>query len=129
MEKIDKKSLKSFSLTSLAVDNATSIFILTVMILFFGYSSYRNMPKEQYPEANIPVVFISTPYFGNSAADIENLITRPIEKELVSLKGIKDVKSNSMQDFSVVIAEFNSDEQSEDCVRRVKDALDKAKRR
>jgi len=128
MEKIDKKSLKTFSLTSLAVDNATSIFILTVMILFFGYSSYRNMPKEQYPEANIPVVFISTPYFGNSAADIENLITRPIEKELVSLKGIKDVKSNSMQDFSVVVCEFNSNEQSEDCVRRVKDALDKAKK-
>ena len=123
-----KKSLKTFSLTSLAVDNATSIFILTVMILFFGYSSYRNMPKEQYPEANIPVVFISTPYFGNSAADIENLITRPIEKELVSLKGIKNVKSNSMQDFSVVVCEFNSDEQSEDCVRRVKDALDKAKK-
>ena len=128
MKKIDKKSLKTFSLTSLAVDNATSIFILTVMILFFGYSSYRTMPKEQYPEANIPVVFISTPYFGNSAADIENLITRPIEKELVSLKGIKDVKSNSMQDFSVVICEFNSDQQSEDCVRRVKDALDKAKK-
>ncbi len=128
MEKIDKKSLKTFSLTSLAVDNATSIFILTVMILFFGYSSYRNMPKEQYPEANIPVVFISTPYFGNSAADIENLITRPIEKEVVSLKGIKDVKSNSMQDFSVVVCEFNSDEQAEDCVRRVKDALDKAKK-
>ena len=128
MQKIDKKSLKTFSLTSLAVDNATSIFILTVMILFFGYSSYRNMPKEQYPEANIPVVFISTPYFGNSAADIENLITRPIEKELVSLKGIKDVKSNSMQDFSVVVCEFNSDEQAEDCVRRVKDALDKAKK-
>lgn len=127
-EKIDKKSLKTFSLTSLAVDNATSIFILTVMILFFGYSSYRTMPKEQYPEANIPVVFISTPYFGNSAADIENLITRPIEKELVGLKGIKDVKSNSMQDFSVVIAEFNSDQQAEDCVRRVKDALDKAKK-
>jgi len=128
MEKIDKKSLKTFSLTSLAVDNATSIFILTVMILFFGYSSYRNMPKEQYPEANIPVVFISTPYFGNSAADIENLITRPIEKELVSLKGIKDVKSNSMQDFSVVVCEFNSDQQAEECVRRVKDALDKAKK-
>ncbi len=128
MEKIDKKSLKTFSLTSLAVDNATSIFILTVMILFFGYSSYRNMPKEQYPEANIPVVFISTPYFGNSAADIENLITRPIEKELVSLKGIKDVKSNSMQDFSVIVCEFNSDQQAEDCVRRVKDALDKAKK-
>ncbi|MEM1122299.1 MAG: efflux RND transporter permease subunit, partial [Bacteroidota bacterium] len=124
----NNNNLKTFSLTSLAVDNATSIFILTIMILFFGYSSYRTMPKEQYPEANIPVVFISTPYFGNSAADIENLITRPIEKELVGLKGIKDVKSNSMQDFSVVIAEFNSDQVVDDCVQRVKDALDKAKK-
>ena len=91
------------------------------------FSSYRNMPKEMYPEANIPFIFINTPYFGNSAADIENLITRPIEKELASLKGIDEVVSNSMQDFSVITAKFQSDIQTEDAFRRVKDAVDKAK--
>jgi multidrug efflux pump subunit AcrB len=97
------------------------------MILFFGYTSYRSMPKEMYPEANIPFIFINTPYFGNSAADIENLITRPIEKELTSLKGIDEVISNSMQDFSVITAKFRSDVKTEDALRRVKDGVDRAK--
>ena len=122
-----KKGLRKFGLTSLAVDNGTSVFILTIMILFFGFSSYRSMPKEMYPEANIPFIFINTPYFGNSAADIENLITRPIEKELTSLKGIDEVISNSMQDFSVITAKFRSDVKTDDAYRRVKDAVDKAR--
>ena len=85
------------------------------------------MPKEQMPEVSFPEIFINTPYFGNSAADIEALITRPIEKELKSLTGIKDVSSTSMQDFSVIIAEFEADMEMEDAVRKVKDAVDKAK--
>jgi len=121
----EKKQLRKFGLTSLAVDNATSIFILTIMILFFGYSAYRNMPKEQYPEVNFPRVAITTSYFGNSAADIENLITRPLEKELMGMKDVDVVTSSSRQDFSIILVEFDfSVEDSED---RVKDAVDKAR--
>ena len=121
----EKKQLRKFGLTSLAVDNATSIFILTIMILFFGYSAYRNMPKEQYPEVNFPRVAITTSYFGNSAADIENLITRPLEKELMGMKDVHVVTSSSRQDFSIILVEFDfSVEDSED---RVKDAVDKAR--
>jgi len=102
-----KEQLRKFGLTTLAVDNRTSIFILTIMILFFGYSSYRTMPKEQYPEINFPKVVITTPYFGNSAKDIENLITRHIEKEISGIKGLDKLSSNSMQDFSVIVADFD----------------------
>ena len=120
-----KEQLRKFRLTSLAVDNATSIFILTIMILFFGYSAYRSMPKEQYPEVNFPRVIINTSYFGNSAADIENLITRPIEKELMGMKGLDLVTSSSMQDFSIILIEF--DFSVRDAEDRVKDAVDKAR--
>jgi len=106
---IQKDSLRKFSLTTLAVDNATSIFLLTIMIMLFGLFSYDNMPKEQFPEAVFPTIFINTPYPGNSAKDIENLVTRPIEKELQGINGIKDVKSTSLQDFSVITAEFTTD--------------------
>ena len=81
--KIEDKRL--FSLSTLAVDNSISIFLVTVMILLFGVQSYKNMPKEQYPEASLPTIYINTPYFGNSAEEIENLITLPIEKELESI--------------------------------------------
>jgi len=126
-EKKRPKNLRQFSLTNLAVDNGTSVFLLTLMILIFGLQSYNRMPKEQFPEISLPTVYINTPYFGNSAEDIENLVTRPIEKELQSVDGVKDIRSTSIQDFSVITAEFESDEDIDEVVRKVKDAVDKAK--
>jgi multidrug efflux pump subunit AcrB len=123
----EEKKVRKFGLTVWAVDNSTSIFILTFMILLFGLQSYNNMPKEQFPEVSFPEIYINTPYFGNSAADIENLISRPIEKELKSITGIKEVSSTSMQDFSVIVAEFEANMEMEDALRKVKDAVDKAK--
>ena len=125
VEKITNK-LREFKLSSIAVDNATSVFLLTFMILLFGVQSYQNMPKEQYPDASMPTITITAPHFGNSAEDIENLITRPIEKEVNSIVGLKKLRSNSMQDFSVITAEFQSDMDTELALRRVKDAVDKA---
>lgn len=119
--------LKEFKLSSIAVDNGTSIFLLAFMIMLFGVQSYMAVPKEQYPEAYIPQVFINTPYFGNSAAEIENLIAKPLEKELVTINGIDHVLSNSLQDYSVIIAQFSTEMSVEEAVLKVKDAVDKAK--
>ncbi len=122
-----KKNLREFSPTTFAVDNATSVIILTLMIFSFGIWSYVDMPKEQFPEASLPTIFVNTPYPGNSAKDIENLVTRPIEKELQSINGVKDIKSTSVQDFSSITVEFGSDTNVEDVLRKVKDAVDKVK--
>lgn len=118
---------RTFGLTSLSVDNGTSVFLLAIMILLFGLYAYDQVPKEQFPEISFPTVYINTPYFGNSAPDIESLVTRPIEKELQSVDGVKHIRSTSVQDFSVITVEFNSDEDIDEAVRRVKDAVDKAK--
>lgn len=67
MAENNNKGSREFSLSTLAVDNGTSIFILTLMILIFGVFSYQATPKEQYPEVDWPTVYINTPYFGNSA--------------------------------------------------------------
>ena len=122
-----KEQLRKFGLTELAVDNSTSVFILTFMILFFGFRSYIDMPKEAYPEASFPALFVNTVYFGNAASDIENLVTRPLEKEIAGISGLKKVTSSSLQDYSLITAEFNSDEDMSDALRKVKDAVDKAK--
>ncbi|MTB49352.1 efflux RND transporter permease subunit [Lewinella sp. W8] len=118
---------RTFSLTNLAVDNGTSVFLLAIMILIFGLFAYDQVPKEQFPEVDFPQVYINTPYFGNSAADIESLVTRPLEKELQGVDGVKVIRSTSIQDFSVITVEFNSDEDFDDAVRRTKDAVDQAK--
>ncbi|MFT6333955.1 MAG: multidrug efflux pump subunit AcrB, partial [Halioglobus sp.] len=124
---IIKDKLREFGLSSFAVDNATSVFLVALMIFLFGISSYNSIPKEQFPEASLPTVYINTPYFGNSAEEIENLISRPLEKEIESISGLKKITSTSIQDFSVMIAEFDADLEIEDAVRKVKDAVDKAK--
>ncbi|MCB0637891.1 MAG: efflux RND transporter permease subunit, partial [Lewinella sp.] len=118
---------RTFSLTNLAVDNGTSVFILAFMILIFGLEAYKDVPKEQFPEVDFPTVYINTPYFGNSAADIESLVTREIEKEIQSVDGVKTIRSTSIQDYSVITVEFNSGEDIDEAVRRIKDAVDKAK--
>ena len=122
-----KNKFKEFSLSTFAVDNAISVYLLSFMVLLFGVQAYQSMPKEQFPEVSLPTVYINTPYFGNSAADIENLITRPLEKEIKSITGVKDIKSTSMQDYSVITVEFVADLDLDDAVRKVKDAVDKAK--
>ncbi len=122
-----QKLHRNFRATSFAVDNKTSIFLLTVMILMFGVRSYVTMPKEQFPEIVIPTIYIASTYSGNSAEDMETLVTVPIEKELSSVSGIKKIEGNSINDFSNIIVEFNTDITVKDALRKVKDAVDKAK--
>ena len=125
-EKIQKEK-RTFGLSSFAVDNRTSIFILAIMIMIFGFQAYQNMPKEQYPEVKFPKIFVNTVYFGNAPKDIENLVSRPIEKEVASISGLKKVTSSSLQDYSLIIAEFNDDVDIDNATRLVKDAVDRAK--
>lgn len=122
-----KEGLRQFGLTTLAVDNATSVFLITGMIVIFGLRSYTTTPKESFPEISFPTIFVNTVYFGNSAADIENLVTRPIEKELSQISEITDLTSSSVQDFSLIVVEFSTETDIDEAVRKVKDAVDKAK--
>ncbi|MEM1327607.1 MAG: efflux RND transporter permease subunit [Bacteroidota bacterium] len=124
---MNKSKLREFFISTWSVNNQITIFLLTAMIFIFGIISYQAIPKEQFPEVTFPTVYINTPYFGNSAPDIEDLVTRPIEKEVQSVDGIKNITSTSVQDFSIIIAEFEADEDLDVAVRKVKDAVDKAK--
>jgi multidrug efflux pump subunit AcrB len=85
------------------------------------------MPKSLYPDIVMPTIMVQTVYPGNSPADIENLITRPLEKEIKSVKGLKKLTSTSVQDNSSVIVEFNTDIELKVALQDVKDAVDKAK--
>jgi multidrug efflux pump subunit AcrB len=123
----NKEVVREFGLSSLAVNNRTSVLILTFIIVVMGLYSYVSIPKESFPEVVIPTIYVGTPYPGNSPVDMENLITRPIEKEIKSISGIKDITSTSVQDYSTIIVEFNPEEDIPKALQEVKDAVDKAK--
>jgi multidrug efflux pump subunit AcrB len=118
---------KEFKPTSWAIDNKISIFILTIIITLAGISVYNSIPKEQFPEIVIPTIYVSTVYPGTSPADMENLVTKPLEKEIKAISGIKKLTSNSLQDFSNVVVEFGTEVNVAEAKQKVKDAVDKAR--
>lgn len=120
--------MKEFKPTSWAIDNRTSIFIITVIISLAGIFYYNAIPKEQFPDVVVPQIFVTTVYPGASPSDMENLVTRHLEKQIKGIARIKKVTSYSVQDFSNVIAEFDTEMDVAEAKQKVKDAVDKAKR-
>ncbi|MCS6978610.1 MAG: efflux RND transporter permease subunit [Flavobacteriales bacterium] len=123
----DVSQNKTFGLSEWAIKNKTSIYILVGIIFISGLMAYIGMPRESFPEIVQPTIYIGTAYPGNSPSDIENLVTRPIEKELKSLKKIKKFRSTSIQDYSTIIVEFESDVAPKQALADVKDKVDKAR--
>jgi len=118
---------KEFKPTTWSINNRTSIFVLTIIITLTGIMSYNSLPKEKFPDIVIPTIYVSTINAGTSPQDIENLITKPIEKEIKAISGVKKLTSNSIQDFSNVIVEFDTDVPVPEAKQKVKDAVDKAR--
>lgn len=120
-------SYRPFLPTNWAIDNRTGMYVITILITLMGLWVYNNLPKNQFPDIVIPTIYVSTIYPGNSPADMEAVVTRPIEKQIKSVSGVKKIESNSIQDFSNVIVEFNTDVDPAIAKQRVKDAVDKAR--
>ena len=123
-----EKKNKEFFATSWAIDNKISVYVLVFIIAVFGLINYYTIPKEQIPEIVIPMIDINTIYPGTSPSDMENLVTRPLEKNLKSMSGVKKITSRSVQDFSAIIVEFNTGIEIKDAKQKVKDAVDKTKK-
>jgi multidrug efflux pump len=122
------EKFKEFKPTSWSIDNKTTIYLLTIFITLAGIVSYNSIPKEKFPDIVIPTIYVSTVYPGAAPKDVENLITKNIEKQIKSIAGVKKVTSTSLQDFSSVVVEFNTDVNVPVAKQKVKDAVDKAKK-
>jgi len=121
------KLIKEFKPSSWAIDNRLTVYLLTVFITVAGILAYQSLPKENFPDITVPTIFISTVNGGNSPTNIENTITKPIEKRLKSVSGIKKFTSNSLQDVSIVTVEFQTSVPVPVAKQRVKDAVDEAR--
>jgi multidrug efflux pump len=124
-----KEKFKEFKPTSWSVNNKTSIYLIMLLFSLMGLFQFLTLPKEQFPDIVIPTIYVQTIYVGNSPKDIENLVTRPIEKQIKGITGakIKKFTSTSQQDYSAIIVEFDTDVKTEVALQKVKDAMDKAK--
>ncbi|RWY54192.1 efflux RND transporter permease subunit [Mucilaginibacter gilvus] len=118
---------KEFGPSSWSIDNKTAIYVLIFFITVMGIIRYNQLPKENFPDIEVPKIFVTTQFLGQSPQNIENLVTRQIEKKLKSLKGLKKVTSNSVQNVSIITAEFNTNVKVKDAKIDVQDAVDKAR--
>jgi len=127
-EKQTKESkVREFKLTTAALKNKNTIFLLTVVFALFGIFSYRALPKELFPDVVIPTIMVQTIYPGNPPIDMENLITRPLENEINTITGINTLSSSSTQDNSNIFVEFQTDVDIKVALQDVKDAVDRVK--
>jgi len=128
LENVQKK-FKEFKPTSWSINNKTSIYLIMLFVTLAGVYQFLTLPKEQFPDIVIPTIYVQTIYVGNSPKDIENLVTRPIEKQIKGITGakIKKFTSTSLQDYSAIQVEFDTDVKVDIALQKVKDAIDKAK--
>jgi len=122
---IDK--FKEFKPSSWAIDNKITVYLITIFICIVGVMTYNSLPKENFPDIIVPTIYINTVNGGNSPTNIENTITKPIEKKLKAIAGIKKFTSTSLQDVSVIVVEFNTNVSVQNAKVKVKDAVDDAR--
>jgi multidrug efflux pump len=115
------------TITDLSIRHRLTVYVLIVFILVAGVGSYTSLPRESFPEVEIPLIVIYTGYLGASPEDVETLLTRPIETELKGITGIKEIRSTSNEGLSVIEVEFNPDVDLEAALQRVRERVDLAK--
>ena len=120
----NKNVNKEFGLSSWAINNKTTMYVLIVLILILGAKAYRNMPRESFPEIKETKIYINSVYPGNTAEDIEKLITDPIEDRLKTVSNVVEITSTSQEDYSIVVVEFDENITVEAAKQKVKDEVD-----
>ncbi|MBJ2176421.1 efflux RND transporter permease subunit [Aureibaculum sp. A20] len=115
---------KEFGLSSWAINNKTTMYVLIAVIFYLGIAAFFSMPRENFPEVNETKIYVSTVYPGNTAEDIEKLITDPLEDRLKSVSNVVEITSTSQEDYAMVIVEFDENITVEQAKQKVKDEID-----
>ncbi|MFD0992470.1 efflux RND transporter permease subunit [Tenacibaculum geojense] len=124
MTEQQKKVDKEFGLSTWAINNKTTIYVMMVIILFSGISAFLSMPRENFPEIKDTKIYVNSIYPGNTAEDIEKLITDPLEEKLKTVSNVTKLTSTSQENVSMVILEFDDNITIEEAKQKVKDEVD-----
>lgn len=116
---------KEFKTSSWAIDNKNTVYVMIVFFFIAGLYAYLNMPRESFPEIKDIKVYVSVPYPGNTAEDIERLIIEPLEDNIKGISNITKIKSSSQEDYGMITIEFDEKIAIDDALQKVKDEVDK----
>ncbi len=120
--KFDPRLLGGFVAKYLA--NLRLVILITLAVVVFGIVAYNNLPRKLNPDLNIPIVIVNTVMPGAGPADVESLVTVPIEDAVRGVDGVKTVTSSSRDSVSTITLEFNSGVNADKATSDVKSAVD-----
>ncbi|CAH6845732.1 efflux RND transporter permease subunit [Vibrio sp. 99K-1] len=116
-----------YSIIDAALSRARTMLSLLALILVAGVITYLTIPKESSPDITIPIIYVSVGHQGISPTDAERLLVRPIEQELRSIEGVKEMNSTAAEGHASVVLEFNVGVDLTKAMADVRDAVDLAK--
>lgn len=114
-------------ITNWSIRHSVTIFVLIICMVVTGWLSYTSLPREAEPDITIPMVMVSVPYFGVSPADMETLVTNPLEEELEKLKDVDNMTSTSSESMSFVTIEFKAGVDMDSALADVRARVDLAR--
>ncbi len=118
---------KGFGLTTLAVKNAKTVFLLMLVVIVGGITAYQTMPKENFPELKIPEIYIGIAKPGSSPKYMSEKISKSIEKEIGGIKLVDEINSNSIHGYTTIRVKFDFKMPVDEAISKIKDAVDKAR--
>lgn len=124
MSRQKKNADKEFRLSSWAIDNPSVIYVMIAIFLWVGFKAYQAMPREDFPEIVETKIYVSTLFPGNTAEDMERLVTDPLEDRLKNLSNVVETVSTSQEDYSIITVEFDEEITVEQAKQNVKDEVD-----
>ncbi len=115
------------ALIDAALGRSRPVILMLVLILTAGASAYVTIPKEADPDVAIPIIYVSVHHEGISAEDAERLLIRPLENELRSIQGLKELRANAVEGNASLVIEFEAGFDSESALEDVRERVDTAK--
>lgn len=115
------------SIIDAALSRSRTVLAVLVLLLFAGYSAYVSIPKEAQPDIDVPIIYVSMSLKGISPEDAERLLVRPMEAEVKSIEGIKEIRSSAFQGGANVLIEFEAGFNADLALADVREKVDIAK--
>ena len=110
-----------------AMSRSRTVLLALAVVLIAGLYAYLTIPKEAEPDIEIPNIYVSIRYEGISPEDSERLLVRPMEQELRSIEGIKEMTSAAYEGGANVLLEFDAGVDTNEALADVREKVDKAK--
>lgn len=114
-------------LIDVSISHARAVIMVLLLVLVAGSSAYNNVPKEMNPDVQIPYIYVSMHHEGISPEDAERLLIRPVEKELRTIEGVKEMTANATLGHASVMLEFRAGFDKDRALQNVRDKVDIAK--